>query len=309
MTDFGDADDMLRGALDLILSEGRSLSSRDGPCREVIAFTGALDDPTRGWPWSERRAASAAYGAAELLWYLSGSSDATMIRAYAPSYEKYLDDGKNAYGAYGKRWKDHDQLRAAYGLLKDSPTTRQAVVASWDPRDLRVAREGSSKDIPCTLSLQFLWRDQDLSLIATMRSNDAWLGMPYDVWCFTTIQRLMAACLGAGLGRYVHQVGSLHLYDRHRGAAIETVAEKYVIAPRRPSRALDECFDDLERAVGRALELERGVREGRIDKPEMIGALLGEGTILGEAVACCAAKILGRAPEWLDRRLLPKEKR
>ena len=46
----------------------------------------------------------------------------------------------------------------------------------------------SSKDIPCTLSLQFFLREASdqlwLHTIATMRSNDAWLGVPYDTFNF-----------------------------------------------------------------------------------------------------------------------------
>jgi hypothetical protein len=52
-------------------------------------------------------------------------------------------------------------------------------------------------------------------MIATMRSNDLWLGLPYDVFAFTCIQQMVAAALGVGLGWYQHQAGSLHVYDRN----------------------------------------------------------------------------------------------
>src|SRR5260370_41880706 len=47
-----------------------------------------------------------------------------------------------------------------------------------------------------------------------MRSNDAWLGLPYDVFTFTRIQAYVAAAVGVEPGRYTHTVGSLHLYER-----------------------------------------------------------------------------------------------
>jgi thymidylate synthase len=45
-----------------------------------------------------------------------------------------------------------------------------------------------------------------------MRSNDAWLGLPHDIFCFTMIQELVARSLGFELGDYKHFAGSLHLY-------------------------------------------------------------------------------------------------
>jgi len=48
-----------------------------------------------------------------------------------------------------------------------------------------------------------------------MRSNDAWLGLPYDVFCFTTLQKIVAAALGIECDWYQHQVGSMHLYGRN----------------------------------------------------------------------------------------------
>jgi len=59
-------------------------------------------------------------------------------------------------------------------------------------------------------------RDNKLHLVATMRSNDAWLGLPYDIFCFTTLQRIIAVELGLELGTYVHQAGSEHIYAKNQ---------------------------------------------------------------------------------------------
>jgi thymidylate synthase len=49
-----------------------------------------------------------------------------------------------------------------------------------------------------------------------MRSNDAYWGLPHDVFAFTMIQEIVANELGYKLGSYKHLVGSLHLYDSSR---------------------------------------------------------------------------------------------
>ena len=72
-----------------------------------------------------------------------------------------------------------------------------------------------TKDLPCTISLQYLIREGALHCIVYMRSNDLWLGFPYDVFCFTAFQTKLAMELGVKLGTYTHIAGSLHLYERN----------------------------------------------------------------------------------------------
>jgi hypothetical protein len=91
----------------------------------------------------------------------------------------------------------------------------------WKPSDLKDAYHGNKKDIPCTLNLQFFIRGEHLYCIATMRSNDAWMGMPYDIYCFTSLQCLLAEHLGLKVGFYQHNVGSMHLYEKHYQKALE----------------------------------------------------------------------------------------
>jgi hypothetical protein len=54
-----------------------------------------------------------------------------------------------------------------------------------------------------------------------MRSNDAWYGLCYDLFQFAQVQLTVARCLGVPAGRYFHSAASLHLYERHWGAAGE----------------------------------------------------------------------------------------
>jgi len=114
-------------------------------------------------------------------------------------------------------------------------------------------------DIPCTVSWQFLIRNNALDMVCTMRSNDVWLGMPYDVFVNTTIQAFLAHKLDVQLGRYYHQVGSLHLYDRNAKAAYEAIEDKY--RQPIPTRPIDPPtmmrFDMLA-------DLEALMRDGRI---------------------------------------------
>lgn len=221
------------------LLEQPLVSSRNGGTRETLGFTLDLTDPTQNFLTNPVRKFSGAYAAGETLWYLAGLQDGEFIKRFAPSYGRFLEPEGHAHGAYGYRMQHEfgvNQIAAVIDLLRSDPDTRQAVISLWSARhDLlepSMRREQSAppvKDLPCTLSLQFLIRRHRLHCITTMRSNDAWLGLPYDVFAFTTLQWLLATELGVDLGHYHHRVGSMHLYTSNEDRAREAVSNEVMM--------------------------------------------------------------------------------
>jgi thymidylate synthase len=150
---------------------------------------------------------------------MSGNSTTAWISRYAPFWKNITDDGVNANSAYGSRIF-HRHPRIASGNivqwnyikeeLQKDPDSRRAVIHIRTPNDSIV----DSKDVPCTLSLQFFVRDNKLHLHVSMRSSDIILGLAYDVPAFTIMQEVMANELGVGLGHYVHTSNSLHCYEK-----------------------------------------------------------------------------------------------
>lgn len=127
----------------------------------------------------------------------------------------FMDDGV-LHGAYGTRASG--KLGEVVRLMERDPDTRQAVVTVFDSdRDLNRQK----KDIPCTVALHFMKRGDDLELNVTMRSNDIWLGTPYDFTQFAVAQASVAQALGLWPGKYVHSAGSLHLYERDYAAVAD----------------------------------------------------------------------------------------
>lgn len=184
---FENLDMMWKETLDEICMKGRSQGSRDGATTEIIGFTAELKYPWNNVIINPTRKFSLSYACAEFLWYLSGRQDILMIKEYAPQYEKFTEHNI-AYGAYGDRWRRSNQVSKTECLFKHDPETRQAIMSMWMGRDLQAAIDKIHKDLPCTLSLQFLQRQGQLNCITTMRSNDVWLGFPYDVFAFTSLQ-------------------------------------------------------------------------------------------------------------------------
>lgn len=127
---------------------------------------------------------------------------------HVKKFAEYYDGG-TFHGSYGAR--AHGLLGDVVNVLKADPDSRQAVLTIFDAtRDLYRAK----RDIPCTIACQFMIRKGLLEQRVTMRSNDLWLGTPYDFAQFGILQASLAQALGVGVGKYVHAVGSLHLYER-----------------------------------------------------------------------------------------------
>lgn len=153
--------------------------------------------------------------AAEAAWILSGSNLLEDIAPFAPQLVKLSDDGVFMSGSYGPPFVD--QLPYVLQTLARDQASRQAVTVSWR------FRPGPLKDVPCTISLQFLIRpgltaEPTIHTIATMRSSDCWFGVPYDIHFFAMAGAYVALHLRdrlgeLKLGNVYLTAGSQHLYQ------------------------------------------------------------------------------------------------
>lgn len=194
---------------ELLKCPERNEGGTRGPCTEMIGVTLRLKNPLARVSRSENRGKPfSAIG--ELLWYLSKSDRLDFIEPYVPKYKVDAVDGKLP-GAYGPRlykMRNVDQIQSVCDLLRRKRTSKRAVIQLFNSEDL-----AGDSEVPCTTTLQFHQRNQQLRMSVTMRSNDAFLGLPHDVFCFTMLQELIARHLGVELGEYIHHVGSMHVYD------------------------------------------------------------------------------------------------
>ena len=207
-------DDVMKLSIADILSYDNEIHPTRGRAKELGGVLLEISNPlarisrteTRGKPFS---------CIGELLWYLSKTSDLAFISYYLAYYQRYQECSREKcyFGGYGPRlfdWKGINQFDNATDILSANKWSRRAVIQILDANDIA----GSYGDVPCTCTLQFLVRGDSLNLIASMRSNDVFLGLPHDVFCFTMLQEIMARTLGYEIGIYKHFVGSLHLYER-----------------------------------------------------------------------------------------------
>jgi thymidylate synthase len=102
--------------------------------------------------------------------------------------------------------------------------------------------------------MQLFVRDGRIDATVYMRSNDIFLGLPYDLFVFTMLQELFAAELGLDVGRYHHMVGSLHLYETDIERAKRLLSDRSQLSFEMPPM-------DSPHHLGRFLSLEARLRE------------------------------------------------
>jgi len=163
--------------------------------------------------------------AQEALNILIGHNQVNAIKNFSPTITNYSDDGYFFNGHYGPMIID--QYTYIVDKLVEDNNTRQAVATIWRPNPR------NSKDIPCTVSVQFLIRGNRLHCVDTMRSSDIWLGWPYDIFNFTMMTAYVSCLFGLRtgdrlqLGNLFLNAGSQHLYLRDVEKA-NKVLDKYL---------------------------------------------------------------------------------
>jgi thymidylate synthase len=226
--------DMRRSYVDLIMNlmrVGTPVRVRGEMTTELLDATLNFSVPYRPMlPLSVGRKINQKLAAVEALSLLAGSAERDLTMAAAPSYAQVLvsqNPNDFYHAAYGPRLGA--TIDTVVHQLVDDPSTRQAVLTIWRADDLY-----HTGDKPCTLTIQFLIRNELLHMIVNMRSNDVWLGLAYDAFVFnqlhwTIFSQIRKYHPNLNLGTYRHHAASLHLYDRDREAARRLVIDPVIV--------------------------------------------------------------------------------
>lgn len=240
------------------LEGGAEATPRGYKTLELPPTMFVLTDPGRAIVTSPARKLNHAFGAVEFLWVVAGQDEVETLAFFNSKMRDFADQPKytgdasvsipNArlFGAYGVPIKA--QLPYVMEALDDKDS-RQAVLTIWRPSPPK------TKDVPCTVMLQFLLRGDRLHMMTVMRSNDLWLGTPYDVPLFCRLQSYVASRLGVPMGTYTHVAGSLHLYERDLDSAREAARPRHpgvrpanlVVGPFDPTVNPETVWESVER--------------------------------------------------------------
>jgi len=192
----------------------------------------------------------------ELLWMLSGSTDARELAARGVriwdgnSTREFLDarglrdlrEGDIGAG-YGFQWRhwgaeyrgcdaDYagagvDQIANIIAQLKHEPTSRRIILSAWNVSALEEMALP-----PCHMLAQFYVANGKLSCQLYQRSGDIGLGVPFNMASYALLTHILCAEVGLEPGELVHTLGDAHVYKNHLEGLREQLTREPRDAPR-----------------------------------------------------------------------------
>ena len=129
---------------------------------------------------------------------------------------KYIVD-KN--GTPQKTTGGVDQLQKVIDMIKTDPHSRRIILTSYNPSQ---AEEGVL--YPChSIAIQFYVQDEFLDMFCYNRSQDFFLGVPYNIASSSLLLMAVSKLTGKKPRFLKMTMGDTHLYEEHYSAALEQV--------------------------------------------------------------------------------------
>lgn len=201
-------DDIYPDIIEKILTESFDNSPRGMKTKDIGLTVINISKPYLRFLSNKNRKINPYFLFAEFLWIMTQQNRVDMVGFYNKKMYDFSDDGRTLYGAYGPRLMK--QIPPIINKIRMDPNTRQAVVTIYRANDQLVA----TKDFPCNVMLHFVPRNGELSLHTYVRSQDVYLGLPYDFYHWSLLLEMVAVECGLQMGSISHICGSLHGYER-----------------------------------------------------------------------------------------------
>lgn len=212
-------------ALKECLERGSYVVSRVGKVYDLGPACFEIDSNEINTPFLKGRGLNPFFLIAEAAWFLDGRNELDILKFYLNSYNEYSDDGVTLNGAYGYRIQyesNFNQLHSVVEELEMFPHSRRAVISLYLPKDLK---DTNKKDVPCNISILFKLRNGRLDLTVFNRSNDLFMGVPYNLFVFQVLHLYVSDQLNVPMGVQRHISDSLHLYEKNR-SAVEVILKE-----------------------------------------------------------------------------------
>lgn len=149
-----------------------------------------------------------------------------------------------------------DQFQDVINMLRVDPYTRRALVVAWQPALLPKHGIGVQENIqlgrmalpPCHYAFQWYVSFKNpekprLSLMYVMRSNDLFIGAPFNIASYATLTHLVARELGYEVGELIATTGDTHIYTDHVDQVEELLARYDAGVPDLPTLNLPETLN------------------------------------------------------------------
>lgn len=229
-----------------IMDEGVDRPDRTGVGSRAIFGQTMRFDMKDGFPAVTTKKLAFNSMKAELLWFLSGSSDNKILNGmgchiwdgnanadYWKPKAKFEGDLGRVYGVQWRDWRSAfsnvsiDQISNAIEQLKKNPGDRRIIVTAWNPGELDMMALP-----PCHMFFHFFSVNGKLSLLMYQRSCDTFLGVPFNIASYSLLLHMVAQVVGLEPWEFVHVLGDTHIYLNHFDQVKEQIARELYPLPK-----------------------------------------------------------------------------
>ena len=168
----------------------------------------------------------------ELLWFLSGSTNiAYLQKNKVRIWNEWADENGEIGPLYGAQWRSWptpngetiDQIARVIDGINNNPNSRRHIVSAWNVAYLpdesmaphENAAEGRMALATCHALFQFYVADGKLSCLVYARSQDVFLGTPFNISSYALLTHMIAHVCGLDVGDFIWTAGDVHLYNNH----------------------------------------------------------------------------------------------
>lgn len=174
----------------------------------------------------------------EALWiYQDKSNDVDLLEE---KYNvKYWRDWTNEQGnlgtAYGSRIAQQNKYKEGYFDqidrlifdLKNNPYSRRMLTNMYDHNTLH-----DMTLYPCAFLTMWDYDGEKLNMSLVQRSSDFTVAGAINIMSYIFLQHMVAQATGYKVGKFVHFINNLHIYDRHLNYASELIQKESLGTPK-----------------------------------------------------------------------------
>jgi thymidylate synthase len=204
----------------------------------------------------------------ELLWFLQGNTNIEYLRANGVSiWDEWADENGNLGPVYGYQWRywptpdgrKIDQISQVIDQIRKNPNSRRLMVTAMNIADYpdesispsENARRGKMALAPCHAFFQFYVAEGKLSTFVYCRSQDTFLGTPFNWASYALLTHMVAHQCDLAPGDLVWAGGDCHIYLNHLEQVDTLLQRKPFPLPklefrRKPSSIFDYKYEDFE---------------------------------------------------------------
>jgi thymidylate synthase len=251
-----------------ILSNGVQKGDRTGTGTLSVFGRQARFDLTQGFPVLTTKRIHLKSIVHELLWFLQGDTNVAYLKNNGVSiWNEWADEKGNLGPVYGYQWRYWpapdgrriDQITNVIEQIRKNPDSRRLMVTamniadypdeSMSPSDN--ARRGKMALAPCHAFFQFYVAQGKLSCFVYCRSQDTFLGTPFNWASYALLTHMVAQQCDLQAGDLVWAGGDCHIYSNHMKQVQEVLSRSPYPLPaltlkRRPPTIFDYKFEDFD---------------------------------------------------------------